>query len=155
MSPRNPSSPPPTTTAPSPIKKCVCTRFLSLLSLSPFFFLSHQQLIRHFKVEHPVDVLALRRQHGVQLGCLGDGAGEAVQDEAHPAGGRGDGLADEADHNLVAHQRARVHRFLGFQAERGFGGHRRPQHVARRQVAQAVLLFDEGGLGAFPAAGGA
>lgn len=130
---------------------------LSLFSLNPLSLLSrlasYQQLVGHFEIQHPVDLLAFSRQHGIQLGRLGDGAGEAVQDEADSALRRPDGLPNQADDNVVRDQGARVHRRFRLQAQGAAGGDGGAQHVARRQVAQAVLLLDDGGLGALAAAG--
>lgn len=47
---------------------------------------------------------------------------EAVQDEAAAALGPLQRLADEADHNLVRHERARLHRRLGLLGVGGRAG---------------------------------
>ena len=57
-------------------------------------------------------------------------------------------VLDHVDHDLIRHQRALVHDLLGRLAELGLARDLRAEHVARREVADAVLVGDVGRLGA-------
>ena len=87
--------------------------------------------------------------HGVGLG---NGAGKAVKQKALGAIGLRQALFDQINDECVADQTARVHDGLGFQAQgrtRLDGG---AQHVARRNLGNAVLLADKRGLRALACA---
>ena len=77
---------------------------------------------------------------------LDDRAREAVEEEAGGAVGLGDPLLDEAEDDVVADERARVHHLLGRQAERRSGLDGGAQHVAGRDLRDAEAAADEGGL---------
>ena len=105
----------------------------------------HEDL-RHRPVE-PVQRL-------VERFSLGDGAGEAVHQEALGRVGLLQAVLDDADHHAVGHQLARVHELLGLQAHLGLVLDGRAQDVARRDMGDAVLGHDAAGLGALAGAGG-
>ena len=50
-----------------------------------------------------------------------------------------DAVGDDRDHDLVGHQLAARHDVLGLEADRRAGRHRRAQHVAGRELHDAVL----------------
>mmetsp|Transcript_9656 Transcript_9656/g.26248 ORF Transcript_9656/g.26248 Transcript_9656/m.26248 type:complete len:260 (+) Transcript_9656:1-780(+) len=102
----------------------------------------HQHRVWHRKVEHRVDRLPPRGHHLRQLLRLRHGPREPVQHEARPALGRLRRLRDQPHDNLVRHQRPALHRPFRLQPQRRLRRHRRAQHVARRQVAQAVVRLD-------------
>lgn len=56
-------------------------------------------------------------------------------------------VLDHADHDFVRDQLALVHDLLRLPSEVRLGGDLSAQHVARGQMAAAVLLLDLGGLG--------
>src|SRR6056297_537670 len=60
---------------------------------------------------------------------LGDGPGEAVQQETVLTVGLLDTLFDQRNDDVVRHQPASGHDFLDLLAQLGLGFHRRPQHV--------------------------
>ena len=82
--------------------------------------------------------------HGLRR--LRHGAGEAVEDEAVGAVGRLDVVLDDADDEIVRDQAATLHHGLCLLAQLRALGDGRAQQVARGQVAQAVLLLDDGRL---------
>ena len=92
-------------------------------------------------------------EHGVEHLGLGHRAREAVQDEAVAALGLLHGVGDDPHNDVVGDERARVHRRLGLLPHRSPLGHRSTQHVTRGQVAEAVVLLDDGRLRALPATG--
>jgi hypothetical protein len=51
-------------------------------------------------------------------------------------------VLDHADHDLIAHERARVHDFLRLDAEWGLPGDLLAKHVARGEMADAKPLLD-------------
>lgn len=80
---------------------------------------------------------------------LTERAGEAVEQEAAVGGvGLGQPFGDDPEHDLVGQQGARVHVLLGLTTELGALGHGLAQHVPRRNVHRAVVLGQQGGLGA-------
>lgn len=81
--------------------------------------------------------------------------GESVEDEAVPALRLLDGLLDDAHHDVVGHQRAGLHRVLGAHAVGRLGGDGGAEHVARGEVAQAVVVLDLRRLRPLPATRGA
>ena len=105
--------------------------------------------VGHVDLEHVVEVDAAVLE---RIG-LGQGAGKAVEQEAGGAIGLGDPLLDQADDDVVAHQRAGVHHLLGREAERRAGLDGGAQHVAGGDLRDAVALADHGRLRAFARAG--
>ena len=103
----------------------------------------------HVDFQHVVEVDA-SFLHGLGLG---NGAREAVEQETVGAVVLGDAFLHQVDDQVVADQTARVHDLLGFDAQRGAGLDGGAQHVARGNLRNAVLLADEGGLGALAGAG--
>jgi hypothetical protein len=92
-----------------------------------------------------VELLLLGREHLVKLLGLGDSPGEAVEDEAVGA------LAvvfelvlDHVDHDVVAHETTLVHNLLGLDAKGSALADLFPEHVAGREVADAVFVLDPG-----------
>ena len=81
---------------------------------------------------------------------LRDRAREAVEDEALPGVRLLDALGDDADHDVVGDELARLHDGLGLEADRRAGRDGRAQHVAGRELRDAVALDDAGGLRALP-----
>ena len=84
---------------------------------------------------------------------LGDGAGETIEQEAVGAVGLRDALLDQVDDQVVTDQTTGLHHGLGLQAQGGAGLDRGAQHVAGRDLRDAVFLADEGGLRAFAGTG--
>lgn len=96
-----------------------------------------------------VNLLLLGLKHGVELDGLGDGAGEAVEDEAVLALlVRLELRLDHVDHDVVRDKAAGVHNLLGGLAELGLSLDLSAEHVAGSEVADAVLVGNGGSLGA-------
>ena len=74
---------------------------------------------------------------------LDDRARKAVEEKAVRAVGLRDPLADEAEDDLVADERARVHHLLRRLAERSAGLDGGAQHVAGRDLRDREALADE------------
>mmetsp|Transcript_16232 Transcript_16232/g.43734 ORF Transcript_16232/g.43734 Transcript_16232/m.43734 type:complete len:260 (-) Transcript_16232:22-801(-) len=85
-------------------------------------------------------------EHVVQLLGLLHGAREAVEDEAVLALLLGDGILDDAHHDLVGHKASRLHHLVRGLAHLRASGHGSAEHVAGGQVAQAEALLDYGRL---------
>ncbi|MDQ0590905.1 hypothetical protein QFZ47_005014 [Variovorax paradoxus] len=100
---------------------------------------------RHVDFEHVVELDA-GRLHGVGLR---NGSREAVEQEAIGAIGLRDAFLHEVDDQVVAHETARFHDGLGLLPERRAGLDGGAQHVAGRNLRNAVLLANEGCLRAF------
>ena len=66
-----------------------------------------------------------------------------------------DTIRDDADHDLVWHQPAGRHDFLGLEPDRRTGLDGRTQHVAGRELGNAELLAEDLGLRPFARARGA
>jgi hypothetical protein len=73
---------------------------------------------------------------------LGESSREAVEQEAVGAVRLADPLSNEPDNHLVGNQPTRVHRGLRLASERAAGRHGGPQHVAGRDLRNAVALAD-------------
>ncbi len=86
--------------------------------------------------------LAEAHQHLVQRLGLRNVAREAVHDETVLRIRLLQALADDAEHDLVGDQLARVHRGLGLLAQLGAGSQRLAEQVARGNLGDAVL-FDQ------------
>lgn len=128
----------------------------------------NEELVVDLELDSVLELLLLPLQHVVQLLCLWRGAGEAIKDKAGgrkdtalatasprnvsrpPASTFPSSPAQtllvglelvlyHADHDLVAHEPALVHDLLGLLAEVCALGHLLSQHVARGQVAHAVV----------------
>jgi len=93
------------------------------------------------------------REHLVELLRLRDGAREAVEHKAALARRLVEVLADQVHDEVVRHELAGVHDVLGLLAERRLRLHGGAEHVARREVAHAVLLDELGRLRALARAG--
>ena len=63
-----------------------------------------------------------------------------------------DALVDDADDDVVGDQRARFHHRFGLEADRRARRHRGAQHVAGRELRNAVFLHQPRRLGAFAGA---
>ena len=76
-----------------------------------------EHLVWHLELEDGVDLAdALRDEHLVERHGLRGGAREAVEDEAVGALGRLDVVLDDAHHDVVRHEAARLHDRLGLLA---------------------------------------
>ena len=87
--------------------------------------------------------------HGIGLG---NGAGETVEEETLGAVGLGNALFDQIDDQLIADQGASLHHGIGLQAQWGTCLDCCAEHIAGRDLRDAVLLADEGGLRALSGA---
>ncbi len=72
----------------------------------------------------------------------------AVEDDAVRGIRLVEPLTDDARHDLVRNKTARFHHRLRLKPDRGPGGDRCTQHVARRKLHHAALADERGGLGA-------
>jgi hypothetical protein len=128
----------------------------------------NKKLVGDLELDGVLQRLVLGLEHAVELDGLGNGAREAVEDEArHCVSTAGSGLLfhnpsndipvlallvvvqlvlDHANHDLIRHQLALIHNLLGLATELGLSGDLRAQHVAGGQVASAVLFLDLRGL---------
>ena len=84
---------------------------------------------------------------------LGGGAGIAVEDHAGPGVQLVERLADDAGHDLVRDEFARVHHGLGLEPDGRAGLDGGAQHVTGGYLRDAVVLGEKGGLGAFAGSG--
>ncbi|MNT57285.1 hypothetical protein D3C72_1946450 [compost metagenome] len=82
-----------------------------------------------------------------------DGAREAVEQIAIGAIGFLQAVLDQADHDVVRHEAARIHDFFRCQAQFRAFLDRRAQHVARGDLWNIVFFFDEVSLGALAGTG--
>ena len=89
-----------------------------------------QDVCGNVQVQHVVDLAAAARQHLVERGGLGDGAGKAVEQEPAFRLGAGERLVDDAVHHLVRDELARVHQRVGLLAQRRPIGDGAAQDVA-------------------------
>ena len=97
------------------------------------------------EVDHEVERVAV--EDPLELLGLGQRAREAVEHEAVArADRRRRALLDDADHDLVGDELAGVHVALGLEPERGALRDRGAEHVARREVRDAVVLGEPRGL---------
>ena len=96
-------------------------------------------LARHVEVDHEVERIAV--EHAVELLGLMHRAREAVEYEAvvERATGR-EALLDDADHDVVGNEFALVHEALGLEPECSALRGLLAEHVAGRQVRDAVML---------------
>ncbi len=98
---------------------------------------------------HGIDRLAQVGEQHVECAGLGDVARIAVEDEALGGVGTAEPLADQAEHDVVRHERAGIHRRLGLLAEFGAAGHGVAQQVARGHLRDARVVAQSLRLGAF------
>lgn len=112
-----------------------------------------EQLIVNCELDDTRDRFAVVCEELRQLLRLRDGAREAVEHEPLRARLRAQILADDVHDDVVAHEAARFHYLLRLLARRRPRGDSRAQHVARREMAHAVLVDELRGLCALAAAG--
>ena len=100
------------------------------------------ELVGEGEGEDCVDLAAELGEHGVEGLGLGDGAGEAVEEEAGyvPVGGYL--VADHALHYLVGYEVSAVDELSGLLAELCAGGHLLTQEVSGGEVKIMVFLDD-------------
>ena len=103
-------------------------------------------LVGHIQVDRPVH--RVRRQQREQAVGLGLSAREAVEQETRSGIRFGEPLSDDAQDQLVADQVASVHHCLGLPAQLGARSDGGAQHVACRDVGDAVALHQQLALGA-------
>ncbi len=107
------------------------------------------------ELEGDVKLSAALSKHGVEgLGLL-EGTRETIEDETLAARGVTEGLLDAANNNLVRDEATRLHDVLDLEAHLGLLVDSLAEHVAGCEVADAVGLLDNRGLGALAAARGA
>src|SRR5215217_6127411 len=102
------------------------------------------------ELEHRIEPQTLLREHRVEGFGLGDRARKSVEDEALPGVRPVDALGDDADHDVVRDEPARFHDRLGLEADRRTGSDRRAQHVAGRELRDAVARDEASGLRPLP-----
>jgi len=127
-----------------------------------------KKLVGDLELDGVLQRLRLGLKHAVELDSLGNGAREAIKDEAGRCVSTASPCAsfhkssydvpvltllvvvqlilDHANHDLVRHQLALVHNLLGLATKLGLSSDLRAKHVAGGQVAGAVLLLDLWGL---------
>ena len=98
--------------------------------------------IGHCDFENEIDGDA----RGLQGFSLRNGAGEAVKEEALLAVVLREAFLHKADDDVVAYQAALIHNDLSSLAEFGTGLHRGAEHVARGNLRNAEVFFNEGSL---------
>ena len=104
--------------------------------------------VRHLQFHH-----VLQPDAGFAQGFgLRDGARETVEQVAVLTVGLLQPFLHQADDDVVGHQLALVHHFLGGLAQLGAGLDGGTQHVARGDLGNAELAGDEAGLGTFASA---
>ena len=107
------------------------------------------ELVGEGEGEDCVDLAAELGEHGVEGLCLGDGAGESVEEEARNILIGGYLVADHAFNHFVGYEVSAVDELSGFLAELCAGGHLLTQEVSCGEVKIMVFLDDLFGLGAF------
>ena len=85
--------------------------------------------------------------------CLGDGAGEAVEQVAFLTVGLLQAVFDQTNDEVIGNQPARIHDFFRLDAEGGLCLDGRAQHIAGRNLRDAKFFGDEGCLGSFARSG--
>jgi hypothetical protein len=100
-------------------------------------------------LHHRVDADLL----GLQRVCLDHGPGKSVEEESLLAVRLRDPLLDQAQDDVIRDQTAGVHDLLGLQPQRSPRLHRRPQHVAGRDLRDPVPRGDVAGLRALSGTG--
>ena len=87
--------------------------------------------------------------HGVGLW---QGTGESVEQKTSRTVGQRKSLSDQIDDQCVADQAPRIHHFLGLQPQSCASLDGRAQHVAGRNLRDAIFLANKSGLSAFACA---
>jgi hypothetical protein len=112
-----------------------------------------QRLVVDRDLDDRVELEAALLEHAVQRFGLRHRARVAVEDEALRAVGLVDALGDDAVDDLVRDQLAALHHRLGLAPHIGAFGDRFTQHLAGRELRDAVGAPDPRGLCALPRAG--
>ena len=115
----------------------------------------HPDLVRDVEEEDRVEPAADAAEHRVERLRLREVAREAVEDEALARIVAPEALLDHRDRQFVGDELARGHDLADAAAELGAGLLLCPEHVARRDVRNAVLAGDALGLRALAGALGA
>jgi hypothetical protein len=102
---------------------------------------------RHVDEEHAPDPLPLLGERRVEGLCLGDGAGESVQDRATRGGGSGQLGHEHADRRLVGDELPALHEFVRLRAEGRVGLDGSTEQVAGGQVREVQAAREDRGLG--------
>ena len=92
------------------------------------------------ELDHAVELEAALGQQAVERLRLRHRAREAVEHEAALGVRLIDAVGDDRHHHLVGNQFAAIHDGLGAQADRRAGRDRGAQHVAGRELNDAVFL---------------
>ena len=90
----------------------------------------------HFQLDHEIDFFLLGCEHRIERLGLGGRARETVEDEPVRAVLIRDRIADDADHDIVAHQLALGHHLLGLEAQLAARRDGRTQHIASRELGE-------------------
>ena len=107
----------------------------------------HEHVEIHVHEYGAVQRLIEVAQHTVQGLGLGDVTREAVEDETLPGIVGAQALANDAQHDVVGDQLARIHSRPGLQPQGRTGRQRRPQQIAGGDMRDAVFLRQFLGLG--------
>ena len=99
----------------------------------------HDHIVLDLQLQHLVDADA----HGLNGLGLRDGAGHTVQDETIGTVCLRQTILQNADDDLIGHQRTGVHEALGFQAHLGAFLHSRTQDVAGADGRNVQLCADD------------
>jgi hypothetical protein len=102
------------------------------------------------QLDHRVELEALFGEKPVERLRLRHRAREAIENEPLARIRLADTVGNDGDHHLVGHQFAARHDVLRAQTDRRAGRHRRAQHVAGRQLHDAVLRDQTLRLGTLP-----
>jgi len=83
-------------------------------------------------------------------GCahLSHSAGEAIEDESLAAIGFLDFVADDANNDVISHERTCCHQIFGLLANLSASGDGSPQHVTSGELRGTASLDNVGGVGA-------
>jgi hypothetical protein len=95
-----------------------------------------------------VERLAELGEHGIESRRLLDVARKAIENEPLSDIDRGKALGDDAEHNLILHETARIHGGLGLRAKRGACCNRSAQKIPGRDLWHAPFLRQTLRLGA-------
>src|SRR5690606_1428979 len=118
----------------------VCTGAAHGFRRAPFNPVEQNAVIDN-EFDHSIKLRALPFQHLVQGFGLRDVPGKAVKNIALRSIRLRDALCDDADHNIVRHEFTTSHDGFGFLADLRARSHCRSQHVASRELDEAILLF--------------
>ena len=109
-------------------------------------------LIGDIELKGGVKLLVTTGKHLIKGLGLVESAGEAVEDEALLARGTLEGLLDHADNDIVGNEASGVHDAPDLKTHRSLVLDGIAKDVARRKVADALLLLDDRSLGPLTAA---